>query len=203
MLTYMLRSFARETATQLEEQTLHLFNGDGGLQLHHEVANATIAASRDRRMNAGHAGLIEVGAKRAFLNRMKYHKGTEYMRPDLAEGHADALVKDFMHCLEFFRPVVLQRLKEEQEELFPQAYYAVLDEADALVTEHPMATFGKFLDEVEHMKDVDKEFYAASFRKKRTVTALYRVGLACLPPERWKAQVTLRKVSKGVPLWAP
>ena len=187
------------STTKVDDQLLHLFNGNKEAQFYYEAANATIAVSRARRMNAGHAGLLEAGLRRALKDRLEYHgKYLTIKHPEsFFVGVLDALLRSDMRMLQ---RAVLHRLKEEQHEMFAAHYYTVIDQPAACILEHPMVTFGKFLDELEHLKEVDKEFYAASFHKKRSVAALYRVGLACLPAEDWQAQVTLRRGSDPLDL---
>jgi hypothetical protein len=91
MIGYGIKGFAESTATETENNTLHLFNGDRYLQFNYEVANATIAMSHDRRMSAGHAGLLEAGLHRVLVRRDSSYKDPQPYSCYLKTGFMSAI----------------------------------------------------------------------------------------------------------------
>lgn len=187
-----------ENTTKIDDALLHGFKGRKDAQFWYGVATSLLTLSRDRRMSAGHAGLLEAGMRRAVNERLEYH------RKDLDAVHPDyyvaGIVEAMMHDFGMLRHVVLHRLREHRAELFPAVYFTIYDEPTALAVEHPMPTFVRYLDELEHIKDVDPAQYVANVDRRRAVTALHRVGLAVLPPEGWTAQIVLRNPPGTGPL---
>lgn len=186
-----------ENTTKVDDALLPLFNGRKDVQFYYDAANTIIDLSRSRRMSAGPTGLLEAGLRRAVQQRLEYHG--MYLTAVYPESYVAGILEAMTRDLGLLRRAVLHRLREEQADLFPQDYYTVLDEPTAHLVEHPVRTFGRYLDELEHVKDVDKELYKSEFNRKRLVTALYRVGVACLPADNFKAHITLHKLHDGKP----
>jgi hypothetical protein len=184
-----------ENTTKVDDALLPLFNGRKDVQFYYDAANKIIDLSRSRRMSASHAGLLEAGLRRAVQQRLEYHG--MYLTAVYPESYVAGVLEAMTRDRGLLSRAVLHRLREEQADLFPQDYYTVMDEPTAHVVEHPIRTFGRYLDELEHVKDVDKELYKANFNRKRLVTALHRVGLACLPPDSWQAHIRLHRLPEG------
>lgn len=186
-----------ENTTKVDDATLPLFNGRKDVQFYYDAANTIIDLSRSRRMSAGPTGLLEAGLRRAVQGRLEYHG--MYLTALYPESYVAGILEAMTRDMGLLRRAVLHRLREEQADLFPVEYYTIMDEPTAHLIEHPIRTFARYLDELEHIKDVDKELYKSEFNRKRMVTALHRAGIACLPPESVKAHITLHKLHDGKP----
>jgi len=184
--------------TKLEDALLSGFGNDKTTLFLWRVANSIIAVSRDLRLEATHVGIVEAGLRRAVKDRLEYHG--MYRTHTHPEAYENGIVEAFMHDMGLLRRIVLHRLREERNELFPASYYTDLAEPAVQVIEHPMRTFGRFLDELEYVKQADSEAYGRSFRKHREVMALYRVGLAILPTDTWEPQIRLSPRVTAAPL---
>lgn len=55
--------------------------------------------------------------------------------------------------------------------------------------EHPMATFARYLDGLDYIKDIDPELYRRCFDTKQKVVSWRRVGLAFLSPGEWQPRI--------------
>lgn len=175
--------------TKLDDALLSGLGNDKTTLFLWRVVNSIIAVSRDLRLESPHVGIVEAGLRRAVKDRLEYHG--MYHTHTHPEAYEDGIVKAFVDDIGPLRRRVLHCLREERNELFPASYYTEHAELAVRIIEHPMRTFGRFLDELEYVKEADSEAYGRSFHKHREVMALYRVGLAILPPDTWEPQITL------------
>lgn len=80
--------------------------------------------------------------------------------------------------------MIAQMLTRERNDLFTSEEYTSQDNLFTTVA-HPMHTFVKWLDQLEHDKVVDPIGYKQKYQMKRRIVALHRVGLAMLPAATW------------------
>lgn len=179
--------------TQFDETLLGVFDGDAEKQFYFWVVTNLFNASFDRRMNEGPKGLLETACRKAVLDRIKDHKKPFYM---FGEKYVSEVVAGLMENA-ILRQVTQVRLRRARNDMFPEAFYTTLDEPFALATEHPMRSFARFLDEYDHLQNIDPEFGTRHFRGKRAVVSLHRIGLAVLPPEEWEGHVKRREPPEG------
>jgi hypothetical protein len=155
----------------------------------HELADDIFAVSENRSMHEGPGELLEHGIRRLIESRAK---GFERARSAYLDGYARDgafnLILQYANDTACVKLAVTAQLWTRRRSILTEDTYET-SFGTGVIQEHPMATFARYLDGLEHIKDIDPELYRRCFDTKHKVVSWRRVGLAFLSPGEWQPRI--------------